>query len=136
MATVRRLLAALVVAGLAAGCVVPAGSAAAARLTPLVVGWENYFKIDWESAQRGGRPVVRGYLLNDWGFPAARVQLLVESLDTSGTVVGQRVAWLGVGVLTPGTRAYFEEPVPQPASSYRVSVFAFDWVQVGGDDRR
>lgn len=34
-------------------------------------------------------------------------------------------------VLTPGTTAPFEVPVNARAPQYRVSVFAFDWVQHG-----
>jgi len=30
--------------------------------------------------------------------------------------------------LTPGTRAYFETSMP-PAPTYRVRVFAYDWIQ-------
>jgi hypothetical protein len=127
----RRVAAALVILGLAAG---PA-RAAADRLVPLVAGWEQYFKLEWESSERGGQPVVRGYVLNDWGMPAARMQLLVEALDTGGNVVAQRVAWVGAGILMPGVRAYFEVPVAERSPGYRVSVFAFDWVQVGGAER-
>lgn len=103
-----------------------------ASLHPLVIGWERFFKLDWQADTRHGRPVVSGYLLNDWGMPAARIQLLVESLGPDGEILGQRVAWLGGGVLTPGSRAYFEIPPVEPAPAYRVSVFAFDWVQSDG----
>ncbi|MGH7310903.1 MAG: hypothetical protein ACREK6_19670 [Candidatus Rokuibacteriota bacterium] len=101
-------------------------------LTPLVLGWEQFFKLDWQAAERGQQSVVWGHLLNDWGMPASQIQLLVEGVDTSGGVVGQKVAWLGP-TLTPGTRAYFEVPVPWKAPAHRVSVFAFTWVQAGGD---
>src|SRR5687767_568431 len=117
----------------AALLVIATGAQAGAELlTPRIVGWEQFFKLDWQTDQRGGRPVVSGHIMNDWGFSARKVQLLVEGLDGTGTVVGQRVSWLG-SELTPGTRAYFEEPVPPagsaPATAYRVSVFAWDWVQ-------
>lgn len=82
-----------------------------------------------------GRPVVSGHILNDWGFPATRIQLLVEGLDATGRVESQKVAWLGA-TLTPGMRAYFEVPVDRPEPAYRVSVFAFDWVQRGDGIRR
>lgn len=110
--------------------------AGAELLTPRIVGWEQYFKLDWQADQRRGRPIVSGHIMNDWGMPARNIQLLVEGLDTGGNVVGQRVSWLG-SELTPGTRAYFETPVPPPgpAAAYRVSVFAFDWVQAGGSNR-
>jgi hypothetical protein len=104
----------------------------AETLQPLVVGWERFFKLDWQADTRRGKPVVSGHILNDWGMPAARIQLLVEGLGPNGEIVGQRVAWLGGGILTPGSRAYFEIPPAQPAPAYRVSVFAFDWVQTDG----
>lgn len=106
--------------------------AAAAPLTtphaPLVLGWEQFFKVSWQPLERNGRPYVDGYVLNDWGLTARRVQLLVDGLDSSGGVVSQRVDWLGQEV-TPGSRVHFEIRAPQPAVSYRVSVFAFDWLQ-------
>jgi hypothetical protein len=115
-----------VVALLAVGAV---GCATAAEpLEPLIVGSERFFTLEWAGGERRGRPVVYGSITNEWGFAARRVQLLVESLDGAGRVVGQRVAWLG-GELTPGTRASFEVPVAAPAAAYRVRVFAWDWIQ-------
>jgi hypothetical protein len=110
--------------------------AGAELLTPRIVGWEQFFKLDWRADQRRGQPIVSGHIMNDWGFPARNIQLLVEGLDGTGSVVGQRVSWLG-SELTPGMRAYFETPAPQPgpAATYRVSVFAFDWIQAGGGNR-
>lgn len=107
-------------------------SASAAPLTPLVLGWEQFFKIDWQAGERRGRPVVYGHVANEWGMPAGSVRVLVDALDAGGNVVGQQVAWVP-GIITPGTRAYFETPAPGPATSYRVSVFSFDWIQAGGD---
>lgn len=97
-------------------------------LVPLVVGWEQFFTLTWDAWQDRGRPTVGGYITNEAGFPARKVQLLVEAVDASGRVTGQRVSWLGSD-LTSGTRAYFEAPAPAPAATYRVSVFAYDWVQ-------
>jgi hypothetical protein len=65
---------------------------------------------------------------NDWGFAATRVQLLVEALDSSGRIESQTVSWLGHPV-PPGSRVYFEVRAPRPAATYRVRVFAFDWLQ-------
>lgn len=120
------IVAAMLVMGMGA-------QAGADLLTPRVIGWEQFFKVDWQADQRRGAPVVTGYIMNDWGVPAHNIQLLVEGLDAGGAVVAQRVSWLGSD-LTPGMRAYFEEPAPAPApaAGYRVSIFAFDWVQAGG----
>ena len=116
--------------------VVSACASAHGPVQPLVVGWERYFAIEWEPGTRNGHPVVQGSVLNDWGWPASSIQLLVEGLDPSGQVVTQDIAWLGTP-LTPGMRAYFEVPVKDPRPGYRVSVFAFNWVQSGnGADNR
>lgn len=103
------------------------GLSSAEPLTPLVVGWEQFFRVDSELSERRGHPVVMGYVLNERGFTATRVQLLIEGLDPSSHVVTQKVVWLG-GVIPPGARVYFETPAGTSAASYRVSLFAFDWV--------
>src|SRR5262245_24942115 len=113
-------LAVLVVGLLALRPVV--GGAAATLLEPLIIGWEDIFKLDWQAEARGGKPVVSGHIMNDSGYPMTRVQLLVEALDDRGAVVRQKVDWLAGSGLEPGARAYFEVPAPGPASSYRVRV--------------
>lgn len=105
-------------------------SSSSGPLEPLVVGGERFFKLEWQVDQSRGRPVVWGYILNDWGLPASGVRLLVEGVGPGGELLGQQLAW--VGSLTPGMRAYFEVPVAQAAPAYRVRVFSFDWVL--GDD--
>lgn len=93
-------------------------------LRPLVVDWEQYFRVESQPVSRDGRSVVTGTLWNTTTWGAKRIQLLVEALDASDQAVNQRVVWLGVD-LTAGSHAYFEVPMP-PSASYRVSVFAFD----------
>ena len=110
------------------GCLTPSlarGQGGPSRLTPLVVGWERYFTITSETAPGGGR--VTGTIVNEWGFAARRIQLLVEGLDAAGQVTGQSVVWLGHD-LPPGGRGYFDVRAPA-GTRHRVSVFAFDWVQ-------
>jgi hypothetical protein len=97
-------------------------------LTPLFPGWERYFQVSWEPFERRGRPQLSGYVVNKYGATATRVKLLVESLDSAGRIVAQRVEWLG-DTVPVFSRTYFEVPVPEPAPSYRVSVFAFDFIQ-------
>ncbi len=94
-------------------------------LSPLVLDGESYFSLDWQAAEARGRTVVRGTIMNTSNYRARRIQLLIEGLDANGTVVNQRVEWLGSD-LTPTHRIYFESPVGGPAASYRVRVFAFD----------
>ena len=74
--------------------------------------------------------MVYGHIFNEAGFTAANVRLLVEGVDDQGQVLSQSVGWLGTQI-TPGTTAPFEVPAAARASTYRVSVFAFDWLQRG-----
>ena len=96
----------------------------AQRLQPLVVDWQQYFRVESELSTRDGRPQLKGTVWNTANWGAKRIQLLVDALDAGGQVVNQRVIWLGVD-LAPGTHAAFEVPMPA-SSSYRVSVLAFD----------
>ena len=122
-------LRALVVA-VALSLTASAPAAPAETLQPLVVGWEQFFKLTWTVEAREDRPVVAGHIYNNWGFTAANMRLLVDELDASGQPIDQRLSWLGF-TLTPGTTAPFEIRVAHPTPNYRVSIFAFDWVQTG-----
>lgn len=106
-----------------------ASAGAAEPLSPLVSGWEQWFRVESQAAMREGSAVVSGTVRNTSFWTARRIQLLVEGLDASGTPVSQRVVWLGSD-LTGGTHAYFEVSMAA-AASYRVSVFAFDSVRGG-----
>jgi hypothetical protein len=113
-----------------------AGSAVthgAARLTPLVVDGERFFTLEWHAADVKGRPQVYGTIRNEFGFGARKVRLLVDSLDAGGAVTGQTLVYVP-GELLPGSRYYFETPVPAPAAGYRVLVFQYEWIQAGGGD--
>ncbi|HEV8643783.1 MAG TPA: hypothetical protein VGV13_22175 [Methylomirabilota bacterium] len=94
-------------------------------------GGEQFFKIEWEPAERKGKPEVRGYLDNAWGEPAVNVRLRVESLDAAGSVIATTIGRIP-DVVMPGTRAYFEVEIPAKAPSYRVSVLSYDWLERGG----
>jgi hypothetical protein len=88
-------------------------------------------RLDWEVGTRHGRPVIQGYVYNDYLRAAYNVQLLVETLDTSGAVIARGVGFVR-GVVAFNDRAYFEVPLKTPGTSYRVRVTAFDWKDVGG----
>jgi hypothetical protein len=89
-------------------------------------------RLDWEvGAGRAGRPVIRGYVYNDYGRPASDVHLLVETLDGSGTVIARNIGFVR-GVVQLNDRSYFEVPLKVPGVSYRVSVTSLDWKGGGG----
>jgi len=105
----------------------------AARLTPLVVDGERYFKLQWEAADHSGRPMVQGSIFNDFGVPARKIRVLVDSLDAAGGVTAQTIGYVA-GDLTGGTHSYFEVPVPARAANYRVAIFQWEWIQSDGGD--
>ena len=96
-----------------------------------IYGTENFFKLEWQPDERRGRPVVTGYVTNQWGISVNNVRMRVEALDTAGGVTATYIGYV-FGDVTPGTRAYFEVPVPQKAANYRVSVLSYDAQQCRG----
>jgi len=115
------------VAGIVVGLVLAlttASGQAAPPLVPLVVDWDQYFRVDAETTARDGRALVSGRVSNISSWRADRIQLLIEGLGANGQPVTQRVVWLGTD-LSAGMHGVFEVPVPT-AASYRVTVFAFD----------
>jgi hypothetical protein len=121
------LLATMVILALvAARPTAPAGALGAAASV------DSRLRLDWEvGARHGGRPVIQGYLYNDYLRSAAEVRLLVETLDASGGVTARQVGFVR-GVIPFKDRAYFEVPIKTAGASYRVSITAFDWKDCGG----
>ena len=104
-----------------------------ANMSPLVVGWQQFFQVQWSVATAQRQRVVEGYITNTWGFAAADVRLLVNGYDAAGRKLGQLVAW-GPMEIDPGSRAYFDVSVP-PAASYEVAILSWNWIQTGGPAR-
>src|SRR5215467_6078826 len=92
---------------------------------------DRRLRLDWEAGTRRGRPVIQGYVYNDYLRAASNVLLLVETLDASGTVTARTIGFVR-GVVPFNDRSYFEVPIKTPGASYRVSITAFDWKDVGG----
>jgi len=126
-------MALIAVVALAAGCggTMAAGMAPSASTTTAIQGWEHYFRLDYTAQGRS----LDGYIYNNYGSPAANVQILAQALDASGNVVGQKLEWVP-GVVPPLNRSYFRVAGLPPASQYRASVWAFDWVQSGSSPER
>lgn len=136
MATLRLVVLVSVLAGMTASC---ASLEAGANLplsstaTTLMYGWENHFTLEWASDPgRNGSRQVSGYVYNRKGEYALDMRVLAQAMDASGTVVGQRIAFVPGGVGGAG-RAYFVVPDLPAASSYRVSVWDYTWAQGVGD---
>ena len=99
-------------------------------------GWEQNFTLEWAADQgQSGARRVSGYVCNRHGEYALDLRVLAQALDPAGAVIGQRIAFVPGGVGGSG-RAYFEVPNLPAASSYRVSVWDYTWVQGPGNKRR
>ena len=128
MKTIKALVLAMV-AVLALG---PAVMPAPALAIPTAQGIDSRLRLDWEAGtKRNGKPVIQGYLYNDYGRPASDVHLLVETLDASGTVIAKTIGFVQ-GTVQFNDRIYFEVPLKAPGASYRVNVTSFDWKGGGG----
>ena len=127
MNPINRFLLATMLA-LPVGALSPTGQAAAFGAASSV---DARIRLDWEVRTRHGRPVIQGYVYNDYLRAASNVLLLVETLDTSGAVIAREVGFVR-GVVAFNDRSYFEVPVKTPGAAYRVSVTAFDWRDSGG----
>ncbi len=101
-------------------------------LQPHHPGWTRVFRVDWEIGDRSGQPTVQGYLQNASPYTLDRIQLLVDALDNTGAVVGQKAFWLLGSPLAPFSRRYFEAIVPQEAPQYRVQVYSYDSIEAPG----
>jgi hypothetical protein len=135
--SLARMLGVATVAVLAAGCASggSGGMTPSASVTTVMQGWERYFALDWAVSPKANGNQIDGYLYNQYGAAAANVQILAQGLDEKGNVIAQKLEWVP-GMVPPLSRAFFRVPGLPPAPQYRVAVWAFDWVQGVGDDRR
>jgi len=97
----------------------------------LAPGWESKFSLDWNAASpKDGTTVLSGRIGGRSGHFASALRLLAQSLDSSGNVVGNRIAWVQGGV--PGYGAvYFEIDRVKAAESYRVAVWDYTFIEAG-----
>jgi hypothetical protein len=109
------------------GSLYPADPAAALSATSSV---DSRIRLDWEVGARHGRPVIRGWVYNDYGRAAMDIRLLVETLDAAGNVIARDFGFV-FGTVGFNDRTYFEVPLKTTGASYRVSVTAFDWTPRG-----
>src|SRR5262249_31300143 len=89
-------------------------------------GIDPRLRLDWEADSRAGRPLISGYIYNDYGRAAINVRLLAETLDAGGQVVDRTIGFVPGNV--PGSnRSYFSIPLKTAGAAYRVLVTSFDW---------
>ena len=132
--TMLGTLAAGILVAMPAACAT-SGPEPSATVTALTPDAQQWFKVDWEANpdRKGFR--LRGYLVNTYGEPAAKVQLLAQALDAAGNVIAQRLQT--VPDVVPGFgRAYFKVPNMPPADHYRVTVWSYERLEGDGNDGR
>ena len=93
---------------------------------------DRFFRVEAQGGvSKGGRPQVSGYVYNNYGSAAGRVQLRVESLDANGQVIATGTIYVDE-IIPQFNRSYFEGWAPAPGASYRVTVRYYEWVRTGG----
>jgi hypothetical protein len=129
-AAVACVVVAMLTQACASGVTQSAATGSAAQGAPSygVYGADSYFKVEWQADERRGRPIVGGYVTNQFGLPMRNVRLRVEALDPAGGVTASYIGYVN-GYANPGSRVYFEVPVPAKAPNYRVTVLSFDIIQ-------
>jgi len=98
----------------------------------LVPGWESKFTLDWKvEPAKDGTSRLYGQVSSHYGQYASPFRVLGMAVDSSGKVIGQRIAWVPGGV--PGfTQVYFEIDHLAAAASYKVTVWDYTFIEAGG----
>ena len=82
-------------------------------------------RVEWEpGTDKWGPPRLVGYIYNDSTYKVGSVRLRVETLDSSGGVVGETLAWIYVSV-PARYRAYFSVRRPTGSGAFRLTVESF-----------
>jgi hypothetical protein len=106
-----------------------------ATTTTLMTGWEQHFTIEWTPVnQTPSTRKITGFVYNNYGAYATRLQVLAQATDSAGAVAGQRIQYVPEGVGGYG-RVYFEVPNLPATEHYRVSIWDYTWIQGPGFTR-
>jgi len=105
-------------------------STAQARSTYAPETLARYFSLDWKVVESPRGPTMEGFVHNRYNVNTDRMRLSIEYLDAAGQVVGSTTTWV-LGGVPANNRTWFTTPVA-PATSYRVEILSFDWVNRGG----
>jgi hypothetical protein len=93
---------------------------------------ERYFRVEAQpGTTRTGRPILYGYVYNDYGLRAINVRLLAEAVDGGGRVVDNTTGFVS-GDIPNFSRSYFEMPAPPGGADYRVTVASYFFLHGGG----
>jgi hypothetical protein len=84
-------------------------------------------RVTWRPREYGVVPAIEGEVQNDSPFRVSAVRLRVEGFDASGQSVGETSTWT-FGNIAPGGRGHFVVPPLPRATTYRITVSAFDRV--------
>jgi hypothetical protein len=83
--------------------------------------------VTWQPRGFGMLPAIEGQVQNDSPFWVSAVKLRVEGYDAGGQSVGETSTWT-FGNIAPGGRGHFVVPPLPRATTYRITVSAFDRV--------
>jgi hypothetical protein len=99
----------------------------------MVPGWESKFTLSWSvEPSKGGTSRVYGRIHSHYGEFASPFRVLGMAVDAGGGVIGQRIAPVPGGV--PGFgQVYFEVDHLAAATSYRVTVWDYTFIQAQGN---
>jgi hypothetical protein len=84
-------------------------------------------RVTWQRRAYAVVPVIEGYVENGTVFRVSAVRLRIEGFDASGESVGETSTWT-FGSIPPGGRGHFVVPPVPRATTYRITVTAFDRV--------
>ena len=91
----------------------------------MVPGWEYKYALDWKvQPAQDGTGLVYGHASSKYGEFAGSFRVLGMAVDSSGKVIGQRIAVVPGGVPGFGS-AYFQVGPLPAAASYRVTVWDY-----------
>jgi hypothetical protein len=100
-------------------------SATAARAQGVAPPAAEGLRVTWQPRQYAVVPAIEGYVQNDTVFRVSAVRLRIEGFDASGEAVGETSTWT-FGAIPPGGRGHFVVPPVPRATTYRITVAAFD----------
>jgi hypothetical protein len=92
----------------------------------------EFFRVDWTAKPDGhGNVKISGYVYNKYGEAADQLQLRIIALDPSGKQIGSFLEPVP-DTVSALDRQYFDVKVPVQATSYRVAVESFNFLEEGG----